>query len=130
TVAHAQLQISGNVYGSFDDLGQPNTTVTNSADGSYALFASGIPYTAADTQSMIEFNGQSFTYIGEAWVASDLFTITNGVTLLGSTAPTAAFNLSIEITDPSSGMHSLSTLVFGIDATPNTNGFNPDVFEL
>ena len=54
TVANAQLLLSGHTTGSFDDLAEANTTVMNSADGSWATFETGIPVMGS-TESKIEF---------------------------------------------------------------------------
>ncbi len=119
SVAQAQLQLSGRTTGWFTDFGQPNTTVVNAADGSSAWFATGIPYLDS-TQSSILFEGQSFTNVGSGDpIHVGLFTITNGITLLGSAAAEAEFQLGLELTSPVSDSLFLSTLTFAIDNTPN-----------
>lgn len=133
SVAHAQLTLSGSTTGWFTDFGQPNTTVTNAPDGSSALFATGIPY-GSSTQSMIKFDAQSFTDVssGEP-IHVGLFTITNGVTLLGSAASQAEFNLGLKLTSPTSENLALTAFTFNIDNTPNqgtggAGGVVPDQF--
>ena len=128
TVANAQLLLSGETTGSFDDLAEANTTVQNSIDGSWANFATGVP-AMGSTQSKIEFTNVSFTNVasGEP-IQIGLFTITNGMTNVGSGAPEARFNVGVRLTSPVAEMVAVSTINFHIDHTPNVAGGIPDTF--
>lgn len=116
--AHGQLLLSGNVTGMFTDSSSGNTTVYNAPDGSYNSFTSGDPYYGGDPATMIEFWKQSFTDIGPGLVADDLFKVTNGLNLRGSTADAAHFQLTINITDPEASNHLLA-IPFTITNTPD-----------
>lgn len=130
SVANAQLSLSGHTTGSFTDLAEANTTVSNGPGGSWATFKTGIPY-GASTQSMIEFTNETFTNVvsGEP-IQVGLFTITNGITLVGSGAPTALFNLGLQLTAPEWQAAAISTITFHIDHTPNMEGGIPDTFSV
>jgi hypothetical protein len=129
TVANAQLLLSGWTTGSFDDLAEPNTTVVNAADGSAASFHTGIPYHS--TQSKIEFVNSSFTDVGSGNpLQVGLFTITNGMTLLGSAAETASFNLGLQLTSPVWQTVAITPILFHIDNTPNGAIGVPDSFSV
>ena len=130
SLANAQLLLSGKTTGTFVDLAEANTTVSNAPDGSWAKFSTGIPY-GASTQSSIEFSNDTFTDVGYGEpIQVGLFTITNGRTLLGSGAPTAQFNLGLELTSPEWQEIALTTMTFHIDHTPNNAGTNPDQFSV
>lgn len=130
--AHAQLTISGSSHGDFFDPGQLHTTVTNGPV--ISLFESGVPYRPNaphfDTKTSIKFTGQTFTDLGDGDIAHlGQVNIKNGVTLLGTTAGWAAMDLFLNI--PASGVwdFKLTTLLFTIDNTANTNGSAvPDLF--
>ncbi|ACB77622.1 choice-of-anchor K domain-containing protein [Opitutus terrae] len=126
--ANAQLLLSGHTTGSFQDLSEANTTVTNAGDGSSATFQTGIA-TTGSTQSRIEFQNATFSDVGSGEpIQVGLFNITNGVTELGSGAPTAQFNLGLELNSPEMQQLVLSTITFHIDHTPNRPGAVPDTF--
>jgi hypothetical protein len=128
TVANAQLLLSGTTTGSFDDLAEANTTVSNAPDGSWATFYTGIP-APGSTQSSIEFTSGSFTDIGSGDpIQVGLFEITNGRTWAGSGAHTARFNLGLALIAPEMQTVAISTIVFHIDHTLNTVGAIPDTF--
>ena len=130
SVANAQLLLSGHTTGSFDDLSEDNTTVTNSPDGTWARFATGIP-TEGSTQSTIEFQNVDFTDVGSGEpIQIGLFDITNGVTELGSGAHTARFNVGLELTSPEAQSVAVSSILFHIDHTPNLPGAIPDTFSV
>jgi hypothetical protein len=131
TVANAQLLLSGYTTGSFVDLAEANTTVTNAPDGSSASFFTGVP-ASGSTQSKITFSNTMFSDIGSGdEIQAGLFTITNGMTFIGSGAPTAKFNLGLVLTSPVSQEIALSQITFHIDHTVNTlQGTNPDVFSV
>ena len=119
TVANAQLLLSGYTTGSFDDLGQANTTVVNSADGSTATFHTGKPGTGS-TQTKIDFANANFTDVGYGDpIQVGLFTITNGMTLIGSGAQTARFNVGLQLTSPEMQTVAISKINFHIDHTIN-----------
>lgn len=128
SLANAQLLLSGYTTGSFVDLAEANTTVENAPDESWAKFSTGIPY-GPTTQSIIEFSNDTFTDVasGEP-IQVGLFEITNGMTLLGSGAETAQFNLGLQLTAPEWQAVALSTITFHIDHTPNSEGAVADTF--
>jgi hypothetical protein len=127
--ARGQLLLSGHTTGSFDDLNQANTTVTNAADGTSASFFTGIPV-AGSTQSSIEFTSVDFTDVGSGEpIQVGLFNIVNGRTVLGSGAPTANFNIGLELTAPEGLTLAISSILFHIDHTPNLpDSLIPDSF--
>lgn len=126
-LAHAQLLLSGKLTGEFTDSPGPNDTIYNAPDGSSAWFKSGIPEKATDLQTAIEFSQKDFTDIGPGLVADDIFKVTNGRTLLHSTATDAHFDLTLELTSPSSHS-SLLSIPFTIENTPNGDGNVDDVY--
>lgn len=130
SLANAQLLLSGYTTGSFNDLSEANTTVSNAPDGSWATFKTGIPVSGS-TQSQIAFSNATFSNVssGEA-IQVGLFNITNGMTEIGSGAPTAQFNLGLQLTSPTSTALALSTIMFHIDHTPNLPGAVPDTFSV
>lgn len=127
-LAHAQLLLTGNITGAFTDTPGPNDTINNAPDGSAASFWSGIPEGPADLQTSIEFAQQSFTNIGPGLVASDIFNVTNGRTLLLSTATAAHFDLHLELTAPEAHNRLLTSIPFTILNTPNGPGSVDDVY--
>nr|WP_044891828.1 choice-of-anchor K domain-containing protein [Opitutus terrae] len=128
SLAHAQLLLSGYTTGSFVDLSEPNTTVSNAGDGSWATFHTGIAATGS-TQSKIEFSNTTFTDVASGDpIQVGLFEITNGMTLIGSGAPTAQFNLGLELTSPVMQSVALTQITFHVDHTPNLPGAIPDTF--
>lgn len=130
TVAHAQLMLSGHTTGSFVDLSEPNTTVNNASDGSFASFKTGIP-APGSFKSSIVFTNATFTNVNSGDpVQIGLFEVTNGTTLLGSGAPYATFNLGLELTSPAMQTLAMSQFTFTIDHTPNTPGAKPDTFSV
>lgn len=130
TVANAQLMLSGHTTGSFDDLGQPNTTVVNAADGSSASFHTGIPVMGS-TQSSVAFTNVDFANVvsGEP-IQVGLFHIVNGMTSVGSGQQTAVFNLGLELTGPESLNLAIGAINFHIDHTPNLSTLIPDTFSV
>ena len=131
SMAHAQLMLSGHTTGSFTHLGEANTTVTNAADGSSASFYTGIPVSGS-TQSSIVFTNQSFVNVGSGDpIQVGLFTITNGETEIGSAAPTAMFNLGLDLTSPTMEALALAPITFSIDNTVNhPDSGVPDIFSV
>lgn len=124
--ARAQLSLTGTASGAFIDPSLPNTTVVNGPVVS--TFASGIPYRVSDTKTSIKYTGSSFADIGDGdWLDLGGLKITNGVTLLGSTAKTASMDLFLNLNGQPS--FKLTTLLFGIDSTANDGVANvPDLF--
>lgn len=118
-IAQAQLLLTGKVTGNFTDTPGPNTTIYNAPDGSSAWLKSGIPEHAWDKQTAIEFAQKDFTDIGPGLVATDLFKVTNGRTLLFSTAKEAHFDLWLTLTSPVSHSTLLTPITFTIENTPN-----------
>jgi hypothetical protein len=118
-MAHAQLLLSGKVTGQFTGAPGPHDTIYNAPDGSSAWIKSGIPEHPWDKQTAIQFGQKNFTNIGPGLVASDLFKVTNGRTLLHSTATAAHFDLSLTLTSPVSHSSLLSSIAFTIENTPN-----------
>lgn len=130
TVANAQLLLSGQTTGSFDDLSEANTTVVNAPDGSWASFHTGIPVSGS-TQSKIEFSSVAFSNVGSGDpIQVGLFTITNGMTKIGTGAQTASFNIGLSLTAPTVESVSISSILFHIDNTPNIGGGIPDTFSI
>ena len=129
-VAPAQLMLSGHTTGSFDDLGSPNTTVVNSADGSAASYSTGIPVSGS-VQSSIKFTNVNFANVvsGEP-IQVGLFTIVNGMTEIGSGQQTAVFNLGLELSSPENLSLSIGAINFHIDHTPNLPALIPDTFSV
>lgn len=129
-LAQAQLHLSGRTTGFFDDLGEPNTTIVNAADHSSASFATGVPIPGS-TQSKIMFENATFSNVASGDpIQTGLFTITNGMTQIGSGAPTAQFNLGLELTSPAGETVVLNNIKFHIDHTPNLPGSIPDSFSV
>ena len=131
SLANAQLLLSGYTTGSFVDLSEANTTVTNAPDGSHALFRTGIA-ASGSTQSKIEFWNASFTDVsfGDP-IQVGVFAITNGMTKIGSGAPTAQFNLGLQLTSPEMQSLPISTVTFHIDHTINgMDSTVPDIFSV
>ena len=130
TAVNAQLLLSGQTTGSFDDLSEANTTVANGPNGSWATFRTGIPLSGS-FQSAIEFTSATFSNVasGEP-IQVGLFSITNGITAVGTGAHTARFNLGLQLTAPAWQTVAISTLTFEIDHTPNGPGAIPDTFSV
>jgi hypothetical protein len=126
--AHGQLMLTGHTTGSFDDLGSPNTTVVNAADGESASFRTGIPVSGS-TQSSIAFTNVNFSNVesGEP-IQVGLFNIVNGMTEIGSGQQTAVFNLGLELTGPENLSLAIGSINFHIDHTPNLPALIPDTF--
>jgi hypothetical protein len=128
--APAQLLLSGHTTGSFEDLAEANTSVVNAPDGSSASFHTGVAVSGS-TQSMIEFTNVNFANVGSGDpIQIGLFKITNGMTVIGSGAPTAKFNVGVELISPEMRSLALSTITFHIDHTPNIPSAVPDVFSV
>lgn len=130
SVANAQLMLSGHTTGSFNDLGQANTTVVNAPDGSSASFSTGIPIPSS-MQSSIVFTNETFTNVSSGDpIQVGLLTITNGRTVGGSGAHSAVFNLGLELTSPESQAVFLAAMTFHIDHTENVDSLIPDTFSV
>ena len=131
SMANAQLMLSGHTTGSFVDLGEAHTTVTNAADGSWAKFHTGVPVFGS-TQSKIDFTNVTFTNVDSGDpIQVGIFTITNGMTRIGTGAQTAKFKVGLELTSPEMMALAVSTIVFHIDNTVNSgSGGVPDIFSV
>lgn len=131
SLANAQLLLSGYTTGSFTDLSEAHTTVTNAPDGSSASFSTGVAATGS-TQSIIAFSNATFTDVGFGDpIQVGVFSITNGKTLIGTGAHTALFNLGLTLTSPITDSVAVSTVTFNIDHTVNgVNGSVPDIFSV
>jgi len=130
TAAHAQLMLSGRITGMFTDSPGAHDTIYNAPDGSFASFKSGVPEHPWYPQTMVEFSQQTFTDIGPGLVADDIFKVTNGRNLLGTTADAAHFNLWVEITSPESHSSLLTPISFAINNTPNGNTNVDDMYHV
>ncbi len=132
--ARAQLYLTGNIYGVFQDDALPHTTVTNGPVVS--KFESGDPYRPYapynDTQSSITFTGASFTDLGSGDpLVLQSIQFKNGITLLGSTAASATLDLFVNVSNLGISDLKLTTLTFDIDNTDNNGVQNiPDVFKI
>lgn len=131
--ANAQLLLSGSTYGEFVDPGHAFTTVTNGATQS--TFASGTPYRPFapfnDTQTSITFTGSTFNDVGNGdQLDLGAIDITNGRTLLGTTAHNAAMDLYLNLPEHGIVDFKLTTLLFTIDSTANNGSLIPDLFLL
>lgn len=125
--ANAQLLLSGNAYGTFADPGVANTTVTNGPVVS--TFASGVAYRAVDTQTSVQFTGDTFSNAGNGdRVDLGSLVTTNGRTLLGTTAKTASMDVYLNLPENGVTAFKLTTLHFSIDSTANNGSLIPDLF--
>lgn len=120
--------ISGNLTGEFTDTPGTHDTIFNAGDGSEAWIRSGVPETGADHQTEIAFTQKDFTNISGGLVADNIFQVTNGRTLLGTTATAAHFNLSLNLTSPEAYSSLLTSIAFTIENTPNGEGNVDDVY--
>lgn len=127
SAAQAQLSLTGYLTGSFTDTPGTHDTIFNAPDGSQAWIRSGVPETGADFQTAIEFNRKDFANVTGGLVADDLFRVTNGRTLLGTTATSAHFDLWLHLTAPNAHSSLLAPISFSIENTPNGTG-NVDDF--
>lgn len=129
SVAHAQLLLSGHTTGSFDDLGQPNTTVNNAPDGSWANFRTGIA-ASGSTQSSIEFANASFSNgFGSAdpgWVVQH--PQRHDAHRIGPAHRNVQSRT--QLTSPEWQTLAINTITFHIDHTPNIVRAIPDTFSV
>lgn len=128
---HAQLELSGTASGAFSDPGVAFTEVTNGPVVS--LFESGAPYRPNapyfDTVTSIRYTGSSFANVGDGdQLDLGLVNITNGITLLGTTAKTAQLDVFLHLPDNGIASFKVTTLFFSIDTTANQGGLIPDLF--
>lgn len=128
-MARADLLLSGTTAGFFQPSANPNTVITNSGDGSFASFRTGVPVDGS-FKSGVVFTGQDFTHIGDGDTFSlGMLTYYNGITKIGTSSGSALLDFSLNLTDPSTGLVNLTTITFGVDATINTPpNLVPDVF--
>jgi hypothetical protein len=129
TAAHAQLMIDGKLTGEFTNSAGPNDEVFNAPDGSSAWFKSGIPYTDDSVPTLIEFTQKDFSGVTSGGlVADDIFQVTNGRNVGGSTASSAQFDLWITLTAPEAHTSLLSPISFQIVNTENVGGLIDDQY--
>jgi len=132
--ARAQLYLTGNIYGAFQDPGLPHTTVTNGPVVS--TFESGDPYRPYppynDTKTSITFTGASFTDLGSGDpLVLQSIKFKNGITLLGTTATNATLDLFVNVSNLGISDLKVTTLTFDIDNTDNSGVSNiPDLFKI
>ena len=129
-LAPAQLFLTGRITAGCTDPTDGYATAFNASDGSMASFYSGVPERAADFQTSVVVDARSFTHAGAGLLAGGLFNVTNGRTLLGTTADHADFDLSIELSSPETGTFLLTAVPFHIVNTPNGPGSVPDVYSI
>jgi len=120
--------ISGNLTGEFTDTPGTHDTIFNAADGSEAWLRSGVPETGDDLQTEIAFTQKDFANVGGGLVADNIFQVTNGRTLLGSTATAAHFDLTLNLTGPEAYSSLLTSIAFTIENTPNGDGNVDDIY--
>lgn len=128
STAHAQLSLTGYLTGSFTDTPGTYDTIFNAPNGSQAWMRSGVPETGADFQTAIEFSRIDFANVTGGLVADDLFRVTNGRTLLGTTAKSAHFDLWLHLTAPEAHSSVLTPIYFAIENTPNGTGNVNDIY--
>jgi len=128
-MARADLLLSGTTAGFFQPTANPNTVITNSGDGSFASFRTGVPVDGS-FKSGVVFTGHDFTNVGSGDTFSlGMLTYYNGITKIGTSSASALLDFSLNLTDPSTGLVNLTTITFGVDATINTPpNLVPDVF--
>jgi hypothetical protein len=131
SMANAQLMLSGHTTGSFVNLGEPHTTVTNAPDGSWAQFHTGVPV-AGSTQTKIDFTNATFTNVDSGDpIQVGIFKIKNGTTRIGTGAHTAQFNIGLQLTSPEMMALAVSTITFNIAHTVNHGpGGTPDQYSV
>jgi len=128
SAAHA-LTLSGSTAGYFQGVSSGSTVITNTLDGSFASFRTGVPL-GQSFKSGVEFNADDFTNIqsGDTFALGSLVYF-NGVTKIGTSSAEALFDFYINITSPTVSSLLLTTIKFGIDATVNPEGnLKPDFF--
>lgn len=128
-MARADLVLSGTTAGYFQGVSSGYTEITNTPDGSFASYFTGVP---ADFsfKSGITFSNTSFTNVqsGDSF-GFGMLTYYNGVTEIGTSSGTTMFDFYLDLDVPDLGPLLLTTITFGIDATVNTEeGTNPDFF--
>ena len=128
SAAHA-LTLSGSTAGFFQGTSSGSTIITNTPDGSFASFRTGVPV-GQSFKSGVEFTAVDFTNIqsGDTFALGSLVYY-NGVTKIGTSSAEALFDFYINLTSPTVSSLLLTTVKFGIDATVNPKGnLKPDVF--
>jgi len=123
------LTLSGSTAGFFQGVSSGNTTITNTVDGSFASFRTGIPV-GGSFKSGVVFNGSDFTGItsGDTF-ALGVIKYYNGITKIGTSSADTLFDFYINLDTPTPSLLLLTTVKFGIDATiNNADNVNPDLF--
>jgi len=125
--AQAALQLSGSTSGWFRDASS-NITITNADDGSSASLHSGAPIPGS-FQSALTFESTTFAGLQDGdTFGFGMLAYGNGRTHLGTSSGTALFDFYLDLNDPDLAPFKLTTISFGIDATPNEGGMVPDTF--
>jgi len=128
SAAHA-LTLSGSTAGFFEGVSSGFTVVTNTPDGSFASFRTGLPVGAGSFKSGVSFTADSFANVTSGdTLALGAITYYNGVTRIGTSSATAAFDFWITLDSPVASSFLLTTVTFGIDPTVNSNNLIPDKF--
>ena len=127
-LATAALVLSGNTAGAFEGVSSGFDVITNSPDGLNASFRTGSPVNSF--QSGISFSGQSFSGLSDGQVFGlGMVTYFNGITRRNTSSADALFDFKLHLDNPVVDTFKLTTIKFGIDATPNTAGqLKPDQF--
>jgi hypothetical protein len=130
STAFAQLSPSGSTIGSFVDLADSNTVVTNREDLGWANFSTGIPL-AGSAPSSIDFSSREFANVHSGdLIEVVLFGVGNGLLQPGSGAKRAVFNLGIQLTYPEVRTLPLAQITFALEHTLDSPGLRPDFFSV
>jgi hypothetical protein len=123
---NAQMSLSGSTRGAFVDPGLWFTTVNNGPVTS--KFQTGFPLPFLSTPSSITFTGSTFSNVhgGDA-LALGTVKIKNGITLFNTAVAQASMDLFLNIPAEGVANYKLTTLLFGIENTPNLI-LTPDVY--
>jgi hypothetical protein len=127
--AQAELVLSGSTAGFFQGSSSGSTVVTNTVDGSFASYRTGVPIEGKTLKSGVEFDAVDFANIhsGDTFGLGFL-TYFNGRTLVGTSSTTADLDFWLDLSNPDVAPFKLTTISFGIDATVNDGSLIPDVF--
>lgn len=122
------LTLSGSTAGYFEGASSGDTTITNTPDGSFASFRTGVP--VGSFKSGVVFNSADFTNLSSGdTFGLGVITYYNGITHIGTSSADALFDFYVNLNSPTVSSFLLTTVDFGIDATVNTpENTNPDVF--
>lgn len=127
--ARAELVLSGSTAGFFQGTSSGFTEITNTPDGSFASFLTGVPIFGS-FQSGVVFESADFAGVqsGDTF-AFGMLSYYNGRTLIGTSSAEAMFDFYLDLDMPDMDPLLLTTITFGIDATINVPGSAaPDLF--